>query len=256
MAGWKGGGHVEIRYRGGAISPEEVIAFLTLTGQAHAVLAEIISRKEVLRGAEGMGISVRDEALQEVADGYRRLRGLYSAREMEAFLSESGLTEEDFEAFCEASALMAAIRGRLATEKRVEEYFVNNRAELDRARISSLVVPDKALAEEILIQVTEEGEDFHAMARRHSQDEATRYAGGYVGVVSRRILPADLAAKVFNAGAGEVLGPFERDKLFQLILVEEVTRAELTEGAREGIKDAIFQEWCAQFLKDGFKVIR
>jgi peptidylprolyl isomerase len=247
---------LEIRYHGGTISPEEVVGFLTLTGQAQGVLAEVARRKEALKRAGELGISVSDEELQEIADQYRRLRGLYSAEEMGRFLVNEGLTEEDFEAFCEASALMAALRAHLATEKRVEEHFVNNRAELDRARISSLVVRDKALADEIFIQVTEEGEDFHAMARRHSLDQATRYAGGYVGVVSRRILPPDLAAKVFNAEAGEVLGPFQRDELIQLVLVEEVTRAELDQAVRETVKDAIFEEWCAQFLKEGFTISR
>ncbi len=247
---------MEIRYTGGTISPEEVVQFLVLMGQADVVLAEIAKRKEVLKRAKEMGISVSDEELQNMADDYRRLRGLFSAREMEDFLARAGVTEEEFEAFCEASAMLAAVREAMGTDKRVEEHFVNNRAALDRARISALVVADRALADEILIQVAEEGEDFHSLARKYSLDEATRYAGGYVGVVSRQMISTDLAAKVFNATPGQVLGPFEKDGLFQLILVEDIRKAELVQETREVILDEILQEWCAQFLRDGFTVMR
>lgn len=247
---------MEIEYAGGSISPEEVVRFLALTGQADTVLAEIAKRKEVSKKAAGMGISVSDEALQEMADKYRRLRALFSAQETERFLSEAGVTEDEFEAFCEESVLMEAVRSSLGTDTRVEEHFVNNRSSLDRARISVLVVAERTLADEILIQVNEEGEDFHALARRHSMDEATRYAGGYLGVVTRGMLPPDLAGKVFNAQAGQVLGPLQMGDLFQLVLVEEVKRADLDEDSREAIRDTIFQEWCYGFLKEGFRIIR
>ncbi len=252
----KGGESLEIKYTGGSISPEEVVRFLVLTGRADPILAEIAKRKEVLRKAGEMGIRVSDEELQETADDYRRLRGLFSVQEMERFLSEAGVTEDEFETFCEESVLMERMRAALGKESRVEEHFVNNRAALDRARISVLVVADRALANEIAIQVTEEGEDFHALARRHSVDEATRYWGGHVGLVSRGMLPAELSSKVFNATAGQLLGPFERDNLFQLLLVEEVTRAELDEAVREAIKDAIFEEWSAGLVNEGFRIIR
>jgi parvulin-like peptidyl-prolyl isomerase len=105
-----------------------------------------------------------------------------------------------------------------------------------------------------LIQVNEEGEDFHKLARKHSIDETTKYFGGYVGLVSRRMISPEVSAKVFNAKAGDILGPFERENLFQLILVEEVKKGELNDEVREAIKERILGEWVSQFLKDGIRI--
>jgi parvulin-like peptidyl-prolyl isomerase len=245
---------LEINYFKGKIRPEEVIKFLALTGQFLNIFFEIIKYKEVLKKAKELGMSASDEQLQEFADQYRTTRGLYSSDEMLNFLKSNGLTEDDFEDFCEATILLMALKNHLATEKKIEEYFINNRPQFDLARISILLVKGKTLADELLIQLNEEGEDFHQLARKHSIDEATRYLGGYIGNVSRSMLSPEISAKVFNSKPGDVLGPFEREDLFQLILVEEVMRAELNDDVKEAIRERILGEWVSQFLRDGIKI--
>jgi parvulin-like peptidyl-prolyl isomerase len=250
----KGGGDLKVTYSQSNISPEEVIKFLALTGQSNNIYFEMIKNKEVVKKAKELGLMVSDGQLQEFADQYRTIRGLFTSDEMLNFLKCNGLTEEDFEAFCEASVLTMALKESLPTEQRIEEYFINNRSEFDLARISIIIVKEETLANDIMIQVTEEDEDFHKLTRKYSIDETTRNYGGYIGGVSRRMLSPEVAAKVFNAKAGDLLGPFEREKLYQLILVEEVMKAELNDDVKEAIKERIFSEWVSQFLKDGIRI--
>lgn len=245
---------MKIVYSNDTITPEEVIRFLVLTGQSDAVFSEIIKNKEVTKKANELKIRVSDDQLQQFADKFRTLRGLHSADDMIRFLENAGLSEEDFETFCETSLLATSLKEHLADEKKIEAYFVNNRSDFDCARVSIIVVGDENLANEIIIQVTEDGEDFHELARKHSMDEATKHSGGFVGTVSRRMFPSEIAAKVFNASPGDLLGPFQKDGLFQLILVEEVIRAKLEEGIKEAIAERIFREWLLSFLKDGVRI--
>ncbi len=245
---------MEIVYSGDTITPEEVVKYLALTRQVHPVYTEIIKQKEVLKKAGDLNLQVSDEQLQDFCDNFRKVCGLYTADETVDFFERSGLTEDDFESFCEASALTSMLIDRLADENKIEEYFVNNRADLDMVRISSIIVGDENLANEIILQVTEDEEDFHALARLHSVDEATKYAGGYIGYVSRSTLRPEISAKVFNANAGDVLRPFALEKYHQLILVEELKKAELNEDSREIIKESIFNEWLSQFLQGEIKI--
>jgi len=246
---------LKIVYSHDTVTPEEVISYLGLIGQADAVFSEIIKNKEVMKKARELNIELPDEQLQQFADNYRNLRGLHSAEAMITFLENAGLTEDDFETFCELSLLTASLKDHLADDKKIEAYFVNNRSDFDYARLSIIVVQEEHLAREIIIQVTEEGEDFHALARKHSLDEATKYAGGYTGMLSRQMLPPDVSAKVFNASAGDSLGPFQKDAFFQLFFIEEVVTATLNEGVKEAIKELIFREWLSPFLKGGVKVV-
>jgi len=63
-----------------------------------------------------------------------------------------------------------------------------------------------------------------------------------------------LTAKVFNAAEGEILGPYEWEGMHELILVEELKRAELNDDLKEVIKERIFEEWAVSFLRDGIRV--
>lgn len=245
---------MQITYSNETITPEDVVRFLSLTGQSHNIYYQIITHKEVLKKSMELGIEVSVEQLQQFANNLRSLKGLHSAQEMLSFLENSGLTVDDFETFCEASLLTGELKDRLADEKKIEEYFINNRPEFDAARISVIVIGEEELANEILMQVSEDGEDFHALARRFSLDKATKYSGGYVGVVTRKMLSIEISAKVFNADADELLGPFHQDKHYQLILVEEVIKPELNDSVKEKIKELIFGQWLSQFLEGGVKV--
>ena len=246
---------MKIAYAQGTITPEEVIKFLFLTGQSKTI-SELIKSREIVKKAQELNCKVSDEELQQFADTFRTLRGLHGAEDMLKFLEHSGLTEEDFETFCESMLLVAAVRERLASSKKIEEYFVNHRSRFDCARVSVIMVNSEHLAQEIIIQITEEGEDFHALARTHSLDEETRYAGGYAGLVSRQLFPPEVSAKIFSAKTGEVCGPFQKDGFLQLILVEEVIRATLNESIREAIKESILKEWLSPILAGGIRIIQ
>ncbi len=206
-------------------------------------------KKEVVKKAKKAGITISDETLQEFADDFRASYGLFSADETYRFLKDSGLTDDDFEAFCESEVLTRCVKDHFATEDKIQEYFVNNRLEFGRVRVSNITVKEEHLAREIMMRTREDGEEFHTLARRYSLDEETKYAGGYVGVVSRCLLLPEVAAKVFHATAGDLLGPFLQDKLYRLILVEEVIKAELNDRVKEEIKEKLFYEWTSTFLK-------
>jgi len=237
-----------------SISPSEVTKHLTLTGQAPPIFAEILQRKVVLDKTKELGIIVSDEELQDFSDTFRVTRGLHSAEEMHSFLKAAGIEEDDFEEYCESSVLSAAIRDYLADDKSVQEYFINHRSEFDLARISIIVTSSEDLANEFIMRITEDEDDFHQLAREYSLDDTTKYSGGYVGAVDRKGLSPELAAKVFNANSGGVLGPFPKDENFQLTFVEEVIKAELNDRVRNAIKEAIFNGWISQYINSPIKM--
>ena len=68
------------------------------------------------------------------------------------------------------------------------------------------------------------------------------------------MLAPEIMAKVFNAEEGDILGPFPADKNFELIFIEEIKRAEMSDNLKDVIKERIFNEWAFQFYKDGVKI--
>lgn len=245
---------MKITYARGTIDPEEVVRFLGLIDPSENVLREMIRRKEVANKAKELALEVAPDQLQEFADDFRRSHGLEAAADLLDFLRRAGLSLEDFEAFCKTSVLARLLRDHLADENTIRRYYVNHPLEFDVARISVIFVKAEGLANEIKIRVTEDAEDFHALATRFSRDEETKYGGGHAGKVSRSMLPPEVATRLFQAAPGEVVGPFRVGEDFLLILVEEVIPAELDDQTTDAIKQKIFQQWESEFLLDGIRV--
>jgi peptidylprolyl isomerase len=242
---------LEIHYSKGFFHADDLAKHLKLTGQGDSIYFQIIQVREAVKKAKSLGLTISQDDLQNYVDGFRISFGLHGAEDTKRFLSDAGATVDDLEAFCEAALLTAAVKDHLADDATVEAHFINHRARYELARISVAVVANADLAREIVMQVTEEDEDFHKLARTHSLDEATRYAGGYVGLVSRETLPAEVSAKVFNARPGEMLGPFKDADGLQLILVQELIKPELDDHLKEQIRQEIFEAWASQFVRDG-----
>jgi hypothetical protein len=246
--------YVRYRYSGGAIASEEVLKFLSLIGMSSSVLAEMVKRGEIAKKAAELGIKVTDEQLQSFADSFRSARGLHTAEATTQFLQTWGLNDDDLESFCESSVMAQRVEETIASDAAIKDYFANNRSEFDLARVSIIVVEKAGLADEITMQVTQDGEDFHALARKHSVDETTKYAGGYAGMVTRAMLEPEMAAKVFNVSAGEVVGPFNCEGLYRIIMVQVVIRADVkNDEVRSSVKEAIIGKWMSQFLKGGIR---
>lgn len=66
---------MKITYSNDTLTPEDVVKFLSLTGQSHSIYKPIIIHKEVVKKAGELGITVSDEQLQHFADHFRTLKG-------------------------------------------------------------------------------------------------------------------------------------------------------------------------------------
>jgi peptidylprolyl isomerase len=242
---------MEICYPQGTFTSEDVVKYLNLTGQGNRIYFDFIKSRQVVNKAKALNLTVSDDDLQTQVDNLRIALGLHNSKDTLEFLSRAGLTVEDLERFCETVLQTEAVKDHLANDAEIKAYFINNRSEFDLARISSAIVKDENLTNEIAMQVNEEDEDFHKLARMHSLDEATKYAGGYVGLISRKVLPDEVSAKVFNAQNGDLLGPFAVSNGYQLILVEELIKPELDEQLSRRIREKIFDGWARQFMQSG-----
>jgi peptidyl-prolyl cis-trans isomerase C len=137
------------------------------------------------------------------------------------------------------------------TRDQVEKNFVENRTKYDRARLRSIVVDKDGIARELLSRILEEDADFAELARQYSLDQRTRTNGGDLGIVSRTALPGVVAAAVFAAKSGAVVGPLAHAGAFLLIKVEEILLGQLDGPTRVGIQQVLFRDWVAAQIQNG-----
>lgn len=236
---------IVLKVDGKGITQAAVVARSKISG-AFAETAMALARDAAAsKAAADLDVTVGDQELQAAYDDFRRECGLHKAQDTQSWLKRSGLTVEDIECYLEAGLLREKIADELVSGEDVAGYYAQNPREFEFARVSEIVVKDKNAAEELSLSLREEGEDFPALARRHSTDAATRCGGGYRGLVTRDEtlnLPEDIADRIFSADAGEIVGPFQSNGSCCIVRIEECGRLPLDERLRGRIQATLCEE--------------
>lgn len=230
------------------VSLKEALHAWKISGELGRLLDQVVQNRLIAAAAQREGIQVSDEELQGAADTFRQARGLHKAAQTQAWLIEQRLGVEDLQTLVERPLLRRKVAERVVGGQ-VERYFAENRTQFDRARLAQVVVEREGVAVELLTQLVEDGADFAALARKHSQDRATGQAGGSLGVVARKNLTPAVEAAVFGGRAGDVVGPFKTSRGFSLVKIEEILPAQLDEKTTETIRDHLFEEWLRQRIR-------
>src|ERR1700716_1872934 len=203
-----------VRIDDAVIGIEDFVRTLKLTGQFEGLIEQLVRDKLTVRAAKKQGIPVSPEEIQERADQFRRVQGLHRAADMNHYLDTLGVSLDEFESFMTDSLYQEKMMEQVCSDKAFEKYFKLNSPKFDSIEVSHIVLDTESKAKEMIAVLTDDPDSFTEMAREHSIVD-TREQGGVIGKVLRGSLKTDIEAKVFNASAGDLLGPFpSSDKSF------------------------------------------
>jgi parvulin-like peptidyl-prolyl isomerase len=225
-----------------SIEPERILDFLKHEIHLKEICQNIVRQQIIASAANERGVLITPEEIQSEADRQRYQKRLESASATFAWLEEQLITPEDWE---------TGIRGKLLAKKLaehlfdrdVEKFFAENRLEFEQVSIYKITVPYRQLAQELFYQIEENEISFYEAAHLYDIDERRRLQCGYEGRFYRRGLNPEVAAAIFGARIGEIIGPLSSEQGYDLFLVEEFIAAELTPEIRQDIIDRLFQEW-------------
>jgi len=219
---------------------------LKLTGQFESLIEQLVRDKLTVRAAKKQGIRVPPEEIQERADQFRRVKGLHRATDTNRYLDGLGVTLDEFEAFITDTLYQEKMIEHVCSEKAVKEYFKLNSPKFESVEVSHIVLDTEGKAKEMISLLREDPDCFAEMAREHSIAN-TREHGGVIGKVLRGSLKSDVEAKVFNAAAGDLLGPFPSPDrtFFEIFTVNAKHPATLDEETAAEVRRLIREEWLA-----------
>ena len=188
------------------------------------------------------GVCAVPEDIQRKVNDWRYQHRLERVEDTEAWLAQRGITLQDVAEDAEVRRLEYLLSEKIA-EGQIEPYFAQHTLEFDEAEVCWIFHTDEGVIDEIDLQIREDGADFYAMARRFSQDVRTRSGSGFLGRVRRKQLPKGIAARVFAASIGDILGPEKVSKGFALYLVQQLYPATLDERIKKEIRKHLFNQW-------------
>jgi parvulin-like peptidyl-prolyl isomerase len=233
-----------VKIDGAAIELAEFVRTLKLTGQFEALIEQFVRDRLAMLGARKAGIQVSEAEIQERADQFRRVRGLHRASDTNKYLDAMRISLEEFEAFISASLYQEKIMCKVCDDQAVQGYFKLNSPKFDSIEVSHIVLDSEPKAKEVLAVLREDPDSFEELAREHSIAD-TRERGGLIGKVLRGSLRSDVEAKVFNAAAGDLLGPFTSGDrtAFEIFRVNAKHRAHLDDDTATEVRRLLREEW-------------
>ena len=225
-----------------SIEADEIVFYLKKNQQLKFVNQKILSQKIIETAAQERGITITAQEIQAEADRIRYEMRLEKASQTLAWLASEMISPEEWE---------AGMRDRLLAKKlaqtlfghEVEKTFVQNKLDYEQILLYQIIVPYQKLAQEIFYQIEEEEISFYEAAHLYDIDERRRHLCGYEGKLYRWGLKPDLAAAIFSAQPGELIGPFTTEQGYHLFMVEQFIPAELTPEISQQIIDKMFNQW-------------
>jgi len=225
-------------------SSEDFIKLLKLDGRFENLMEDILRDKLAVCAAKKSGIVIADEEVQEKADQFRRVHSLHRARETNDYFDALGVSVDDFESFLVDMLYHEKVMEQVGTDEAIQEFFQLNSPRFDSIDVSHIVMDSEGGAREMLSYLADDPGSFEEMAAEHSVAE-TGQQGGRIGKVLRGSLQGEIEAKVFNAEAGELLGPFPAadGSRFEIFRVDQKSPATLDDETRAEVKRLLRDEW-------------
>lgn len=233
-----------VKIDGHAIDLDEFMRTLKLTGQYQGLLDQFVRDRLAALAAKKAGIQLTEAEIQERADQFRRVRGLHRASDTNKYLDAMRISLDEFEAFITDSLYQEKMMSKVCSEQAVQGYFKLNSPRFDSIEVSHIVFDSEGRAKEMIAVLREEPARFEVMAREYSIAD-TRERGGLIGKVLRGSLRSDVEAKVFNAAAGDLLGPFASAErtTFEIFRVNAKHPARLDDDTATEVRRLLREEW-------------
>ncbi len=208
------------------------------------VLRDMIDQRLLVQKGDELGVNVEAQILRQ-RDEIMRRNNIDTTDDFEAWVLErTGEPAEDLMDRMRENFLSQAVLGQevssrvVVTRAEIEEYYEEHKEEYVRSegvRLSQILFTldgeddaKRKQADEVFDRV-QRGEPFAEMARRFSDDEATKELGGDIGIYRKGMLREEIEAAVFGQRQGHITELLEVPNGLLILRVNQNFREGLAE---------------------------
>jgi len=229
--------------KGQKILVRDVLTHMKVKGTYRSAIYEIIESKVICHLYQDQKICVSPEEISAKLLEKRKLSGLSSDVDFRRYLEYHGIAPDQLESAWKTQIKREYLKKAVISDEQVKKYFTANKERFTTAAVARVVARSREAIDRHAADIRSGGRDFFQVARDHSIDDNTRFAGGYLGEIRRGYLAPDVEREIFNAQPESVLGPFQENNIFTIYKVYAITSHKLSEHVKGMIRDQLFEEW-------------
>ncbi|HEY7004207.1 MAG TPA: peptidylprolyl isomerase [Gaiellaceae bacterium] len=232
--------------------------------KANVVKGLVEEREWELEG-EAMGIKVTDEEIEKQLTQLKQQFFQGDEEKYKAELAKQGLTDEEVRDELRTRILSSKIFAAVTKSVNVSEIDINNYYKQNSANyqqpesreVRHILVKSKAQAEDLYNQI-KAGASFAALAKKYTQDQASKANGGkFTAYQGRTVAPFDQF--VFSAKTGELSQPIKTEfgwHIIQVLSPEKPATETPLSKVHDSIKTTLTQQKQNTAMKDWIANLR
>jgi parvulin-like peptidyl-prolyl isomerase len=217
----------------------------------NTIVQGLVQQAEWEQEGETMGIKVSDQEVQKQLDALKQQFFQGDEDKYKAELEKAGLTDKQVRQQLRAKLLsdkiQKAVLGKVkVTDAAIQTYYTNHKSDYKQPEsrdVRHILVKTKALADKLYNQI-KGGADFAKLARKYSQDTASKAAGGnFTAYQGKTVAPFDKF--VFDAQKGDLSKPIKTEFGWHIIeILSDVKPASTTplKDVKETIRSTLLQQ--------------
>ncbi|PSB55755.1 peptidylprolyl isomerase [Chamaesiphon polymorphus] len=218
-----------------AISGEEVIGLL----QKYWMLPQL--QREIILDEELASIMCSQEEIFSAYKAFYQKYQINSDEDRATWLERNNCTLEQFE-----HSVMRTIKldrfKQLTFNGKVDSYFLQRKAQLDRAIYSLLRVKDPHLAQELFFRIQDKEATFTELVKQYSGGQEAEI-GGVVGPHELSVPHPLLAQKLSSLKPGQLSPPVHIADWFVVVRLEKYIPAQLDKTMRSRLIEELYEQW-------------
>ncbi|MDZ8052787.1 MAG: peptidylprolyl isomerase [Aulosira sp. ZfuVER01] len=198
-------------------------------------------RRELIIDEAIASIDCTPEEVTQAQQQFFAERQLASEADVKAWMEFLGLSVNQLEALTVRKLKVEKFK-QVTWGKKLESYFFQSKAKLDKVIYSLLRTQDIGIAQELYFRIQAKEQSFAEVAREYSKGPEAQ-TGGLVGPIELNQLHPAMAQLLANTQPGQVLPPTRIAEWFVIVQLEKFIPAQLDEAMKVRLLNELFEGW-------------
>ena len=224
-----------------AVEATEIVSLLTQYQLIPQLLRETIIDQAIAK------IHCTPEEMTQACEATYQRWQLQTSLEQQEWRSHYALSQQDFEQLATRSLRIEKFKQETWGNK-LNSYFLQRKAQLDRVLFSLIRLKNRGIANEIYFRIQEGEQSFGELAQQYSEGPEAE-TGGLYGPVNFGSLSSELADLLYSSPIGVVQPPVSIGEWQVIVRVEKQISAQMDESMRQHLLQEQFDLWIQAQIK-------
>ncbi|MBW4429208.1 MAG: peptidylprolyl isomerase [Nostoc desertorum CM1-VF14] len=230
------------------ITASELISLLASYQMLPQLQRELIIDQAIEQNSRAANVAIcTPEEVAQAQQQFYAEKQFKNEEDIQAWMAHQGLTPQQLEVITTRKLKIEKFK-QATWGNKLESYFFQSKAKLDKVIYSLLRTQDVGIAQELYFRIQAKENSFSDLAREYSLGPEAQ-TGGLVGPIELNALHPVMVQMLSSSQPGQILPPTRIADWFVILRLEKFIPAQLDEFMKVRLLNELFEAWLQEQQK-------